>query len=185
MYFDTTMAGFGGQGIMLIGNLFAYAAMEEGRQVTYMPTYGVEMRGGTANCTVVISDTVIGSPIIGHPMSAIVMNRPSLTRFGPTVKEGGLVLINESLIPDSLESRPDLRQVRVPANDIAQKLGSDKMANMVMLGAFLELIGIVRPQSVFDSFSHVLDERYHRLIPKNVEMITAGIEFATKNGGKP
>ena len=186
MYFDTTMAGFGGQGIMLIGNLFAYAAMEEGKQVTYMPTYGVEMRGGTANCTVVISDTVIGSPIIGHPMSAIVMNRPSLTRFGPTVKEGGLVRHQRIADPGLPRgSRPDLRQVRVPANDIAQKLGSDKMANMVILGAFLELIGVVRPQSIFDSFSHVLDERYHRLIPKNVEMITAGIEFATNNGGKP
>jgi 2-oxoglutarate ferredoxin oxidoreductase subunit gamma len=184
MYFDTTMAGFGGQGIMLIGNLFAYAAMEEGRQVTYMPTYGVEMRGGTANCTVVISDTIIGSPIIGHPMSVIAMNRPSLARFGPTVIEGGLVVINESLIPESLADRPDLKQFRVPANDIAQELGNDKMANMIMLGAFLELVKVVGPQSVFDSFSHVLDERYHRLIPKNVQMITAGIEFAAKNGGK-
>ena len=169
---------------MLIGNLFAYAAMEEGRQVTYMPTYGVEMRGGTANCTVVISDIIIGSPIVGHPMSVVVMNRPSLTRFGPTVKEGGLVVINESLVPDVLEDRPDLKQVRVPANDIAQKLGSDKMANMVILGAFLELAKVVRPQSGFDSFSHVLDERYHRLIPKNVEMINAGIEYAANNGGK-
>jgi 2-oxoglutarate ferredoxin oxidoreductase subunit gamma len=185
MYFDTTMAGFGGQGIMLIGNLFAYSAMEEGREVTYMPTYGVEMRGGTANCTVVVSDTVIGSPIIGHPMTVIAMNRPSLTRYGPTVVEGGLVVINESLVPDSVEGRPDLRQVRVPANEIAQKLGNDKMANMVVLGAFLELVKVVRLDSVFDSFSHVLDERYHRLIPKNIEMIKAGIEFITTNGGKP
>jgi 2-oxoglutarate ferredoxin oxidoreductase subunit gamma len=185
MYFDTTMAGFGGQGIMLIGNLFAYAAMEEGRQVTYMPTYGVEMRGGTANCTVVISDTIIGSPIIGHPMSAVVMNRPSLGRFGPTVVDEGLVVINSSLIPDTVGDRPDLNQVRVPANEIAQRLGNDKMANMVILGAFLDLVKVVGPESIFDSFSHVLDERYHRLIPKNVEMINAGIEFISKNGGKP
>ncbi len=179
------MAGFGGQGIMLIGNLFAYAAMEEGRQVTYMPTYGVEMRGGTANCTVVVSDTIIGSPIIGHPMSAIVMNRPSLTRFGPTVVEGGLVVINSSLIPDTVEDRPDLRQIRVPANEIAQRLGNDKMANMVILGAFLDLVKVVRAESVFESFSHVLDERYHRLIGKNVEMINEGIQFIRTNGGKP
>ncbi len=138
MYFDTIMAGFGGQGIMLIGNLFAYAAMNEGKNVTYMPTYGVEMRGGTANCTVVISDGVIGSPIVGFPMTAVVMNRPSLTRYGTTVKEGGLLVINSSLIPETLEDRPDLRQIRVPANDIAGKHGNDKIANMVIFGAFLD-----------------------------------------------
>lgn len=183
MYFDTIMAGFGGQGIMLIGNLFAYAAMSEGKNVTYMPTYGVEMRGGTANCTVVISDGVIGSPIIGYPMSAVVMNRPSLARFGPQVAQGGLVVINSSLIPETIEDRPDLRQVTVPANDIAGKNGNDKLANMVIFGAFIVLTGIVEPESIFEALTHVLDARHHRLIPANIEMIKTGMEFITNNGG--
>jgi 2-oxoglutarate ferredoxin oxidoreductase subunit gamma len=183
MYFDTIMAGFGGQGIMLIGNLFAYAAMQEGKNVTYMPTYGVEMRGGTANCTVVISDGVIGSPIVGYPMTAIAMNRPSLARFGPQVAKGGIVVINSSLVPETVDDRRDLRQVQVPANDIAMQNGSDKMANMVIFGAFMALTEVVDPQSVFDALSHVLDGRHHRLIPANIEMIKTGMEFITTQGG--
>lgn len=178
MYYDTTIAGFGGQGIMLIGNLLAYSAMKEGKNVTYMPAYGVEMRGGTANCTIVISDGPIGSPIIGFPMSAVVMNGPSLIRFGSKVKDGGLLLINSSLIDEKVEERPDLKQIRVPANDIAGDLGNDKMANMVIFGSFLALLKLVEAKSVFDSFTKVLDERYHHMISKNIEMIEAGIEFA-------
>jgi 2-oxoglutarate ferredoxin oxidoreductase subunit gamma len=184
MYYDTIMAGFGGQGIMLIGNLLAYAAMNEDKNVTYMPSYGVEMRGGTANCTVVISDGPVGSPIIGHPKSAVVMNKPSLTRFGPNVVEGGLLIINSSLIEETVEDRPDLKQIRVPANEMAGELGNDKMANMVIFGTFLELSKVVKPDTVFTAFNKVLDERYHKLIPKNIEMIKAGMKFAEDyNGG--
>jgi len=182
MYYDSIMAGFGGQGIMLIGNLFAYAAMKEGKNVTYMPSYGVEMRGGTANCTIVVSDGPIGSPIIGFPMSALVMNRPSLTRFGPKVAEGGLVAINSSLIEESVPGRPDLKQARIPANDIAGENGNDRMANMVMLGSFLALTGLVLAESVFDSMEKVLDSRYHHLIPKNIEMIKIGMNYIENNG---
>jgi 2-oxoglutarate ferredoxin oxidoreductase subunit gamma len=180
MYFDTILAGFGGQGILLLGNLLSYAAMMEGKQVTYMPAYGVEMRGGTANCTVVISDDPIGSPIIGFPMSAVVMNRPSLARFGPKVADGGLLIINESLVDESVEDRPDLRQIRIPANDIADKMGNDKMANMVIFGVFLTETEVVSPDSIREAFPKVLGERYHHLIPKNMEMIEAGEEFTKK-----
>jgi len=178
MYYDTIMAGFGGQGIMLIGNLLASAAMNENKSVTYMPAYGVEMRGGTANCTIVISDGPIGSPIIGHPKSAIVMNKPSLTRFGSNIVDGGLLLINSSLVTEEVDDRPDLRQIKVPANEMAGELGSDKMANMVILGSFLAITKVVKPETVFNAFKKVLGERYHKLIPKNVEMIKAGMKFA-------
>ena len=100
MYFDSTIAGFGGQGIMLMGNILAHAAMAENKKVTYMPVYGVEMRGGTANCTIIISDQVIGSPVIRHPMSAIIMNRPSLEKFGARVRKNGQLIVNTSLIPE-------------------------------------------------------------------------------------
>ncbi len=183
MYYNTIMAGFGGQGIMLIGNLLAYSAMNENKNVTYMPSYGVEMRGGTANCTVVISDGPVGSPIIGHPKSAIVMNKPSLLRFGPNIVEGGLLLINSSLISELVDDRLDLKQIKVPANEKAGELGNDKMANMVIFGAFLQLTKVVKPDTVFEAFKKVLDERYHKLIPKNVEMIKAGMKFAEDQDG--
>ena len=183
MYYDTTMAGFGGQGILLIGNLLAYAAMTEGKNVTYMPTYGVEMRGGTANCTVVVADAPIGSPIIGNPMSALVMNKPSLARFGPKVQTDGFLIINSSLIDGTVEDRPDLTQIRVPANDIAADLGNDKMANMIALGVFLKKTGLVDLASIERAFTKVLASRHHHLIEKNLEMIDEGMEFAVKNGG--
>ena len=178
MYYDTIMAGFGGQGILLIGNLLASAAMNENKSVTYMPAYGVEMRGGTANCTVVISDSPIGSPIIGHPRSAIIMNKPSLTRFGPNIVDGGLLLINSSLVTEEVDDRPDLKQIKVPANEMAGDMGSDKMANMIILGSFLAITKVVKPETVFDAFKKVLSERYHKLIPKNIETIKAGMKFA-------
>ena len=177
MYYDTIMAGFGGQGIMLIGNLLAYAAMQEGKNVTYMPAYGVEMRGGTANCTVVVSDVTIGSPIIGYPRSAVVMNRPSLNRFGPQVVDGGILLINSSLVQEEVEERPDLRQAKIPANEMAGDKGNDRMANMVIFGSFMALTGIIQPQSIYDSLPDVLGERYHDLIPVNIDMIKAGMEY--------
>ena len=113
MYFDSIIAGFGGQGVMLMGNILAYAAMAEKKQVTYMPVYGVEMRGGTANCTVVISDREIGSPIIQSPVSAIVMNLPSLEKFGPMVKKGGLLVVNATLIAEAEVNKIPEDKVRV------------------------------------------------------------------------
>jgi len=140
---EVVMAGFGGQGVMTAGQLLAYAGMAEGKQVIWIPSYGPEMRGGTANCTVVISDSRIGSPIINYPISACVFNRPSLDKFGPLIRPGGLLLINSSLI-DVKSGRTDITEILVPANEIAIRLGSPKVTNMVMLAAYVEQTDIVK-----------------------------------------
>lgn len=140
---EVVMAGFGGQGVMTAGQLLAYAGMDEGKQVIWIPSYGPEMRGGTANCTVVISESRIGSPIINNPISACVFNRPSLDKFGPLICPGGLLLINSSLI-DVKSGRTDITEILVPANEIAMKAGSPKATNMVMLAAYVEQTGIVK-----------------------------------------
>jgi 2-oxoglutarate ferredoxin oxidoreductase subunit gamma len=133
---DVVMAGFGGQGILLIGKMLAYAGMREGKEVSWLPSYGPEMRGGTANCTVVISDRPVGSPVIQSPNAVVAMNLPSLDKFEPDVRSGGLLLINTSLINRG-STRDDLTVVNVPANEIANELGNRRGANMVALGAYL------------------------------------------------
>jgi 2-oxoglutarate ferredoxin oxidoreductase subunit gamma len=177
-YYDVIIAGFGGQGVLVIGNLLAYAAMKEGRYVTYLPTYGVEMRGGTANCTIVISSQEIGSPVVGRPRAAIVMNLPSLIKYEPRILPKGVLLINTSLIDLKETSRSDIELLPVPANEIAIKNGNPKLANMVVLGAFIEKTKLVQMISLFESFEKVLDEKYHSLIPYNIEAIQIGAEYA-------
>ncbi len=177
LYYDLIIAGFGGQGVMMIGNLLAYAAMEEGRHVTYLPTYGVEMRGGTASCTVVISSREIGSPVVGRPHAAIVMNLPSLVKYEPRILPRGLLLINSSLIDPKETSRQDIELLPTPVNEIAIENRNPKLANMVALGAFNEKSKWVRMTSLFESLEKVLDERYHHLIPSNIKAIQIGAEF--------
>jgi 2-oxoglutarate ferredoxin oxidoreductase subunit gamma len=177
LYYDLIIAGFGGQGVMMIGNLLAYAAMEEGRHVTYLPTYGVEMRGGTASCTVVISSREIGSPVVGRPHAAIVMNLPSLVKYEPRILPHGLLLINSSLIDPKETSRQDIELLPTPVNEIAIENGNPKLANMVALGAFNEKSKWVRMTSLFESLEKVLDERYHHLILSNIKAIQIGAEF--------
>lgn len=179
-YYDVIISGFGGQGIMIIGNLLAYAAMKEGRYVTYLPIYGVEMRGGTANCTVVISSKEIGSPVVERPHAAIVMNLPSLIKYEPRVLPKGLLLINSSLIDLKETSRKDIEILPIPVNDIAIDNGNPKLANMVALGAFIEKTKLVRMASLLESFEKVLDERYHHLIPSNIKAIEVGAEYNRK-----
>ena len=133
---DVIMAGFGGQGILLIGKMLAYAGMREGMEVSWLPSYGPEMRGGTANCTVVISDKPVGSPVIRSPRAVVAMNLPSLEKFEPDVRKGGLLLINSSLINRGAQ-RDDLTVIEVPANEMASDLGNPRGANMVALGAYL------------------------------------------------
>jgi 2-oxoglutarate ferredoxin oxidoreductase subunit gamma len=144
MQSEVMFAGFGGQGILLSAKILAHAAMEEGREVAWVPSYGPEMRGGTAYCTVVVSDRLIGSPIIRNPMHLIAMNRPSLEKFAPQVKPGGVILVNSSLITIG-SNRHDVDEVRVPVNDIALKIGSVRSANIVALSAFVarsKLVGL-------------------------------------------
>jgi 2-oxoglutarate ferredoxin oxidoreductase subunit gamma len=154
-YHDVVMAGFGGQGLMAIGKLLAKAAMDEGRHVTWLPSYGPEMRGGTANCVVVVDDEPIGSPSVEHAQAAIVMNRPSLDKFEDTLATGGLLVINTSLIAEPVH-RADLTTVLVPANDIAEAEGSPKAANMVMLGAYVAHCGVVSAASI----EHAIEVSY-------------------------
>jgi 2-oxoglutarate ferredoxin oxidoreductase subunit gamma len=181
-YYDVIISGFGGQGVMVIGNLLAYAAMHEGKHVTYLPVYGVEMRGGTANCTIVISSHEIGSPVVGRPRAAIVMNLPSLIKYEPLISPKGLLMINTSLIDLKEASRTDIKLVPVPVNELAIENGNPKLANMVALGAFVDKTKLVQMDSLFNSLGKVLDERYHHLIPSNIKAIQVGAEFAQKLG---
>jgi 2-oxoglutarate ferredoxin oxidoreductase subunit gamma len=179
-YYDIIMAGFGGQGVLAIGNLLAYAAMMEGKHVTYLPVYGVEMRGGTANCTVVISSRQIGSPVVGSPHAAIVMNLPSLIKYEPLVLPEGLLLINSTLIEPKETYRKDIEILSIPVNEIAIDNGNPKLANMVALGAFNGKTKLVQMTSLFGSLEKVLDQRYHHLIPSNIKAIEIGAKFVRK-----
>lgn len=182
MYFDTIIAGFGGQGVLLMGNILAYAAMGEKKKVTYMPVYGVEMRGGTANCTVVISDREIGSPIIQRPISAIVMNRPSLDKFGPRVRKGGTLVVNASLIPEQAVQFRGVDCLLVPSRDLALELGNERLANMVVLGAAVRRTAVVRVRSLKKALYGALDQRYHNMIDLNSKALELGARFAADNG---
>ncbi len=177
LYQDVIMAGFGGQGVMLIGNLLAYAGMNAGLNVTYIPVYGPEMRGGTANCTVVVSDEDIGSPIIQRPRSLIIMNQPSLDKFQPRLEDGGVQVLNSSLV-DAAQAEARVRTVAVPANEIADKLGNTKMANMVALGAYVRATGVVDLDVVKKSLTSVISAHYSHLIPKNADALQAGFDHA-------
>ncbi|MBI5575677.1 MAG: 2-oxoacid:acceptor oxidoreductase family protein [Deltaproteobacteria bacterium] len=173
------MAGFGGQGILMIGNLLSIAAMGEGRHVTYFPAYGVEMRGGTANCTVVISDEEIGSPVVGEPRACVIMNGPSLEKYLPSIRKGGDLVINSSLVDPAKAGRADIRLLSIPANDIAREaVGSQQLASMVALGAYVTRTGVVRLQSLFDCLPKVISKKYEKFIPLNVNALKEGESFA-------
>jgi 2-oxoglutarate ferredoxin oxidoreductase subunit gamma len=176
LYQDVIIAGFGGQGVMLIGNLLAFAGMNSGLNVTYIPVYGPEMRGGTANCTVVLSEEDIGSPIIRTPMSLIIMNRPSLEKFEPRLKDGGLQVINSSLVDPELADQGRVKNFFVPANDIADKLGNIRMANMVALGAYVSVTEVMPVKALQDALPDVISKRYEKMIPKNAEALAAGAD---------
>lgn len=178
MYFDSIIAGFGGQGVLLMGNILAYAAIAEKKNVTYMPVYGVEMRGGTANCTVVVSDDPIGSPIIQKPVSSIAMNLPSMEKFGPRVKKGGLLVVNSSLIPDKEVNFKGIECLLVPSRELAVEVGNERLANMVMLGAAAQRSGVVSAKSLENALYPALDKRYHKMIDMNVKAMRRGARFA-------
>jgi 2-oxoglutarate ferredoxin oxidoreductase subunit gamma len=176
MHEGIVFAGFGGQGIILSGMILCLAAMEEGKQVSHIPSYGAEMRGGTANCSVVISDSPIASPLVPHPGVCVVMNKPSLAKFEPMIAEGGLLLWNSSLI-DITPSRADIRAVAVAANELAEAEGSSRAANMVMLGALAKL----RPELVsLGALNHGLGEavsaRHKQMAAINAACLKRGFE---------
>ena len=172
MLVKTLIAGFGGQGILSMGLNLAQAAMLERKYVTYLPSYGAEVRGGTANCTVAISDEEIASPVASSPEFVIAMNLPSLVRFQNHVQSGGLLLINSSLIETEI-TRGDIDIISVPANDIAERLGNPKSANMVMLGAFIKKSKLVSLDSVIEGLGSILKNK-QKLIAINKEALAAG-----------
>ncbi|WP_027370590.1 2-oxoacid:acceptor oxidoreductase family protein [Desulfovermiculus halophilus] len=179
MYQDVIIAGFGGQGVLLIGNVLAQAAMQAGRNVTFMPVYGVEMRGGTANCTVVVSDQEIGSPVIHSPMSVIAMNQPSLVKFQPRLRSGGILVVNSSLVEaEILDQEGGQTIVPVPANELANELGSIKMANIVALGAWVQATVALPMQSVRDVVASMFASKGEKLIQANDAALLRGAEWA-------
>ncbi|WP_077368663.1 2-oxoacid:acceptor oxidoreductase family protein [Anaerosalibacter sp. Marseille-P3206] len=168
-------AGFGGQGVMAMGQLITYAGMIEDKNVSWLPSYGPEMRGGTANCAVVVSDEPVGSPVVVEATSAVVMNRPSLDKFENEILPEGKLFINSSLI-EQKATRKDIDVYYIPVNDIAKDLGNDKVANMVMLGAYLEATKIVKVESVLEAFTKVFGESKAKLLPINKKALEKGAE---------
>ena len=176
MHEDIFIAGFGGQGIILAGRIICLAAMGEGRHVSHIPSYGAEMRGGTANCSVIVSDEDIASPLVPRPSVCIIMNKPSLLKFESMVRPGGLLIWNESLI-DVAPVRTDLEALAVRANDIAEAAGSYRSANMVMLGALLKKRpGIVSMGAVRGVLNDAVSARHRELNETNRKALAGGYE---------
>ena len=176
-YEEVIIAGFGGQGIMLTGRLLAQTAMEAGKEVTYMPSYGAEVRGGTANCMVVIAEKKIACPVVGKPDSLIVLNKASLNKFGPRLKNGGLLIMNSSLIDTQPKLHDSIEIIAVPADELAVELGSPKSANMVALGAYLQKRGQLTADGAAQALPDVLAKRYHKTLPVNTKALHRGAEF--------
>ena len=175
MLVKTIFAGFGGQGVLSMGLNLAQAAMLEGKDVTYLPSYGAEVRGGTANCTVAISDEEIASPVASSPEFIVVMNQPSLVRFQNQIQSGGLLFINSSLVEAEI-SRGDVDIVSVPASSIAENLGSPKSANMVLLGAFIKKSNLVSLSSLIEGLKNVLKGK-QKLMAINEKALTVGYDL--------
>ncbi len=170
------IAGFGGQGVMAMGQLLTYSGMIEDKNVSWLPSYGPEMRGGTANCNVTISTEPVGSPVVVEATTAVVMNLPSLDKFESSVVSGGNLLINSSLI-ERKAKRDDLNVYYIPANDIAMDLGSVRAANMVLLGAYIEITGAIKVESVYEAFGKVFGETKAHLLPMNQEALKRGADL--------
>lgn len=177
MHQEVRIAGMGGQGIMLAGQLLAYATVLEEGNVVWFPAYGPETRGGSAECTVIISDQEIGSPVSSSPHTLIAMTQPLLDKFAPAVRREGLIIINSSLaqVP---QYRDDCKLIAIPANELAEELGSAKVANMILLGAFVQMVKPVKLESVEKSLEEAIHQRNHALIPLNVAALRKGAELA-------
>ena len=169
------IAGFGGQGVIAAGKLLAYAAMKEHKDVTHFPSYGAEMRGGTCNCSVIVSDNKIANPIIDHPDIAIILNKPSKDKFEKTIKKDGLIIINKTLSDTPLE-RDDITGKFVEASKIAEDIGNIRATNMVILGAFSKTTGIIQLDSLINSLKEVFPNFNDKLLDLNIKALKAGFE---------
>lgn len=172
---DVLMAGFGGQGMLLAGKVLAQACMEIGREVSWLPSYGPEMRGGTANVIVCMASKPIGSPFIEHPHALVVMNLPSLDKFGPKVLPGGVIVVNSSLI-DKDPGRADCVVLKVPARELAQQAGAPRAANFVMLGAYAGATGVVPPDAIERAIAEEFDGDKSKFVASSVAAFRAGLE---------
>ncbi len=175
MHEEIMFSGFGGQGALFAGQLLAYAAMDSGRHVTWIPSYGPEMRGGTAHCTVMISEEPIGSPLVRRPSAVVALNLPSFEKYEPLVRPGGLLVYNCSLI-ERQPSRTDIRYVGVPGNDIAEQLGNVRQANVVLLGAYLAATAVLPLQAVESALDAHLPERQRKYLASNKEALRRGAD---------
>ncbi len=167
MQHDIIISGFGGQGVLFAGQLLAYAALAEDKHVTWIPSYGPEMRGGTANCTVIISDEEIGSPLVRNPTAALVLNPPSMARYEPLVKPGGVLVLDSTLV-EQRSARTDIHQIALPAKDIAQELGYPQIANVVAIGALVAATGALK----LETLEHVIEKK----TAKRREMLLANLQ---------
>jgi len=183
MQTEIIFAGFGGQGIMFAGQVLSYAAMEKGKEVTWIPSYGPEMRGGTANCTVTIADEEIGSPLVKNPPAALVMNLPSLDKYEPLVKAGGVLVINTSMV-DRPPTRSDILNLNVPCNTIAEEIGDRRLANMVAVGALLTGLPLLTIVDIEATLSAHMPGRHKDLLPKNIEALHRGAACAQEQMAK-
>jgi 2-oxoglutarate ferredoxin oxidoreductase subunit gamma len=175
----TIFSGFGGQGVLMMGFVLASAGMEEDQHVTYLPSYGAEVRGGTANCTITVSDEPIASPVASFADFAVLMNTPSLVRFEGRVKAGGTVFLNKDLV-DLVPKRADVEVVSIPVNTIANELGNPRGANMVMIGAFAQKTGVVSLKSVVKSVKEILAAKGSKVHTLNTLALKEGAAFVEK-----
>ncbi len=177
MHEEVIISGFGGQGALFAGQLLTYTGMDEGWHVTWIPSYGPEMRGGTAHCIVIISDDDIGSPIIRQPSICIVMNPPSMDKYDPLVRPGGLLVANSTLVRTRTQ-RDDIEVIYVPANELAAELGNVRMANVVLLGAMLGRREILPIESVKRTLDQHIPERRKHIIEPNKRALDRGVQYA-------
>jgi 2-oxoglutarate ferredoxin oxidoreductase subunit gamma len=176
---EIILAGFGGQGVLFAGQIVAYAAMDTGREVTWIPSYGPEMRGGTANCTVVIADEEIGSPLVKNPPLAVALNLPSFDKCEDTLAAGGTLIVNQSMV-DRGAQREDIHVIFVPCNEIAEELGNKKLMNMVAVGALLTVLPEISLKDIERALEGHLHARHKHLLPSNFEALKRGFEAAQK-----
>ena len=176
MTHEVIMAGFGGQGLLFSGKVLAYAGLIENRELTWLPSYGPEMRGGTCNCSVIISDEPVGSPIIAHPNILMVMNEPSLDKFEDTVAPGGTIFVDSSLIARKVK-RTDVEVVYIPATQMAKEMEALSLANMIILGAIVEKLRCVKPETIVDALKHTISARKANLLDLNLKAIEKGRAF--------
>lgn len=176
---EIIIAGFGGQGVLFGGQVITYAAMDTGKQVTWIPSYGPEMRGGTANCTVVIADDEIGSPLVKNPPLAIALNLPSFDKYEELLAPGGTLIVNQSMV-DRGAKRTDINVIMVPCNEIAEEIGDKKLMNMVAVGALLTALPELTLKDIEKALEGHLPARHKHLLPKNFEALKRGYEAAQK-----